>query len=1393
ELANNQTEVIGIPLVGKGFHFNEFKSTILGGKLNYEPAKNPDYYVRALTLVTDINLTMKSSPNEVLVWATSMDKATPVKNAPVFLYTNSGVKVVGSRTDDNGIAYFKLTPEMSAKLNQKAIDSYTNYSYGFFAFVENKDDFSFVWSGDNEGLQKYRFGINLPSVDPDIIYHTVLEKNLLRPNETINAKIVYRKLEDLGLSIPKITLPKKVQIKNTLNDDKFLVSVKWDKANGTGTFSWKIPQDAVLGYYGISFPQDGDDSSTSDSGDDGGGYDNRSPQIGGFSVEEFKVPNITAQLSAKSTPWINQSSAELEFSARYFSGGPAAQLPFKVRYSLSKTGLYINDEDYSDFTWQDGQVEEGVTKYGSNRAENNQPQVNQFDLKLDQYGFQKINLSHLKYSNSPQNAVVSVEYKDANGDIQTMTRSYPLYSSPYLVGVKSESWYQTAKSFSFDAALLDLKQKPVAGKKITLNMYKVDNFSTRKKLLGGFYSYESFQEVKKVLELCSSVTDSQGKIHCHGSNESLAGEYLVAASYKDDNGTTISTKLSTYLSGGEYWYGGGDSDRMDLIPTKKSYEPNETAEFQVRGPITEGQMLVTVERKGILSQSVQPFDQKNPTIKIQIKPEWTPNIVVSAVLIRGRVDAPIKGLLDLGKPSLKMGMASIKIGIKKHILKVHVKTDKEIYTPREDIKANIEVLDQDNKPVNGEIALAAIDEGLLALRDNSTWNLLEALIQPRAHSVDTAYILSHVLGKRTLGLKAVPTGGDGAGNSARELFDTSLFWNAKIKVKNGLAQVNFKAKDSLSAFKIVAIAQAGAEQFGTGNSSIKIKKDIQIYPSLALAVRNNDNYSAKFSVRNATDKKVKLTASLKLGDAVLGEKDLSLEANQSAELAWPVQAPPFGTEQKFEMTVKQGAKIEDLLKIKQPIQSLWTERSFGASLQQNSKISIPITEPKGATHSEVELTAIPSLATELPGVKKFWDNYPFDCFEQRLSKAISLNSEKLFNDLMKISSLYADSNGLIKFYPQSRSGSVFLTNYVLQITHYKKWNLDEKLRDNALSALGKFFNGTLIDDEWFDKTYLKQMRLETLDTLNLYSKINNEQYDSLDIKLELLNNNDLAHAISILSNPDSSKKHTELLAQSLQILKSRTIATSSRLSLRDSLGSQLSWMYINDDITFSKVILNVIDKPEFKDDAGKLILSFIDLAKQGFWYNTMANAWAQVTLYRYKDLFEKEDVNGDIKWGITDKTESSAIKNKTVKKRFEFKGDNTASAEFKGQGTPWWNVLILSNPPTTQDINHGINVEKTWTPVEVKNKDVKTIGDIWKVTIKLKSKSEFQWLAVRDPLVPGAMIIDESYNSFSEKKAIEYRFYESWFGTDERIYTYQIRLNQAGTFNLPSTRAEAMY
>ena len=105
--------------------------------------------------------------------------------------------------------------------------------------------------------------------------------------------------------------------------------------------------------------------------------------------------------------------------------------------------------------------------------------------------------------------------------------------------------------------------------------------------------------------------------------------------------------------------------------------------------------------------------------------------------------------------------------------------------------------------------LAAIDEALLELQHNDSWDLLPAMLQRRSYGVQTATAQLQVVGKRHYGRKAMPPGGGGGRALTRELLDTLLLWQPAVVLDaNGSAQVEVPLNDALSGFRIVAVARS---------------------------------------------------------------------------------------------------------------------------------------------------------------------------------------------------------------------------------------------------------------------------------------------------------------------------------------------------------------------------------------------------------------------------------------------------------------------------------------------------------------------------------------------------------------------------------------------------------
>src|SRR5262249_60112108 len=94
------------------------------------------------------------------------------------------------------------------------------------------------------------------------------------------------------------------------------------------------------------------------------------------------------------------------------------------------------------------------------------------------------------------------------------------------------------------------------------------------------------------------TTDALGRMPCAGKT-SASGQLVLQARIQDDAGHAVAAHQDVWVAGSEeWWFDVRDSDRIDVLPEQKRYEPGQTARLQVRMPFREATALVTVERQG---------------------------------------------------------------------------------------------------------------------------------------------------------------------------------------------------------------------------------------------------------------------------------------------------------------------------------------------------------------------------------------------------------------------------------------------------------------------------------------------------------------------------------------------------------------------------------------------------------------------------------------------------------------------------------------------------------------------------------------------------------------------------------------------------------------------------
>ncbi|MDA8082393.1 MAG: MG2 domain-containing protein [Nitrospiraceae bacterium] len=1425
-------EVVGMPLKESGLYVVELESLILGKALL--DSQKP-MYVPTAALVTNLSAHFKWGRESSLVWVTTLEKGEPVKDAAISVRDCKGKLIWEGRTDSGGIA--KISKQLPSEQDLRQCQTPINYeeasealkgiNRGLFVFARAGGDMTFVHSGWSEGIEPWRFNMPSAGEETPFVAHTVLDRSLVRAGDTLHMKHIMRRHGSSGFLSPKRSdLPDTVVIRHSGSEQEYEFRLKWD-GRGAAETTWKIPKEAGLGRYTITLQKK---KSTRERGKKPG-QEEESPRTwesGSFRVEEFRVPLMKALIQPLNTPLINTPKAEMDLLVSYLSGGGAKGAEVKLRSQVQPK--FVSFSDYDNFVFSNGEVKEEKVRYSrSDEQEDAQPdqrkKVLSRDLTLDSRGGLRTVIDNLPAVTQPQDILAELEFRDPNGEIQTVSQRIPLWPASLVIGIKPDSWTSSKDDFRFQVAVLDLSGKPLPGKDVKVDLFQRRSFSHRKRLVGGFYAYENTSETKKIGGICEGRTDARGLLFC-AAKSPVSGNAILQAYAADAAGNRSVAHRDVWIVGkGEWWFDVENHDRIDLIPEKKKYEPGETAKFQVRMPFREATALVTVEREGIIETYVRKISGRHPVLSVPVKGNYAPNVFVSALLVRGRVSGvQPTAMVDLGKPAYKLGLAEISVGWKAFELKVGVTPERELYKVREKARVKVSVRRADGKmpPKGSEVAIAAVDEGLLELMPNQSWKLLDAMMGRRGYEVQTSTAQMQVVGKRHYGLKAQPHGGGGGRQSTRELFDTLLLWKGTVRLnEKGEADVEIPLNDSLTSFRIVAIATGGQDLFGTGHASIRTSQDLMVLSGVPQVVREGDSFRAGFTVRNASSRKMDIEMKAAVLDPSRRELDTvtrSLAAGESQDIGWDITVPTGVSSLAYEVTASEkGGEGRDTIRVKQKVVEAIPVRTFQATLMQIDRpFELEVERPVDAIPGKggLHITLRPKIAESLGGVTTYMRQYPFTCMEQKVSRAVSLRDESLWKQIVAELPSYMDSDGLVKFFPLMTYGSDALTSYILSIADEAGWTIPDPVRTNMENGLKGFIEGKVVRYSSLATADLSIRKLAAVEALSRTGIAEAGMLASISIEPNLWPTSAVLDWTNILRRMKDLPDRDRRAKEASQILRSRMNFQGTTLGFSTERSDGLWWLMLSVDVNAVKSILALLDSGEWQADIPRIVRGALGRQHRGAWDLTTANAWGVLAFEKFSKKFEATPVSGVTTAMLDSRTESVDWSKKEKVSGLDFAWPDKKerlAVDHHGSGRPWLMIQGLAAIPLKEPLSTGYRIKKTVVPVEQANAGRWTRGDVVRVRLELESQADMTWVVVSDPVPAGAMILgtglgrDSQIMTSGEKRegwvwpAFEERSFEAFRAYYEYVpkgtwtVEYTFRLNNSGTFNLPPTRVEAMY
>ncbi len=984
-----------------------------------------------LVQVTDLAMSAKVSRHGSLVWVTRLSNGKPVPGARVEVYRpGSGAPLI-KQADKDGIARIDAR-ELAPNLASNGRDA-----RAVFIASEGED-----WTARpiSDFLDAWRLDVPLDLSGELRAYGLLFtERGLYRPGDSVQLKGLVRRHTRTGNAVEagrSLTL-----VVEDPEGEK--ITTKVVKTTRFGSFDAKIrlPRSASLGRYRV-YSQGLGDGQLSES----------------FEVAEYRPAEFKVGVESNQPSYVRGDKANWVVRGDFLFGAPMSAA--KTRYNVGRARTYFAPPDSDGFA-----TDPGAYFADAEDADLDHSVLESAEKKLDGEG--KLELSaklSMDGQRGPELVTAEAEVTDLSRQAQSGSTSAIVHPATFYVGIEylKDFFVQAPGKTAPRIVAFSPKGKRLPGKRVSLELTR-RRWSIARQDVGGSRLHSVSKPVDTVVARCE-VTTGAAPVGC-SLDVPEGGYYIVSAKSKDERGNAVSAALTFYGigKGGMHW-GDGDQRKLDLALNKKEYKVGERARVLVKNPFPEAEALITVERAGVYRAERRILRGGTPVVEVDVSADLLPNAFVSVLLTRGRTSKPKPGKPDVGAPDFRIGYAEIAVNAEARRLAVKVTPSATELKPGAKVDVSILTTNAAGKPQAAEVALYAVDEGVLSLVGYKTPDPLPVFTSPRALQVATIESREALarLGLDDLGAlgldKGLDGGGGGESSGARKDFRQSAYFNPAVHTDAaGRAKVSFKLPDSLTTYRLMAVAATLDDRYGFGESRVITSKKLMARPALPRFLRTGDQASAGVIVtsKGAADENATVTAKVR-GVEISGEttKRVQLPKGGSVEVRFPLRATRAG-KATFGFMVRAGAE-HDAVEVVREVQVPAVMESVALYGQTEGARGEKLGDLSGMRRDagELQLSVASTALVGLGGGIEQLIEYPYGCTEQLSSRLLPLLP---LADLAKDFSLPLPKNtkqiaaktvaelltrqrgdGGFGFWPESQESSPWVSAYALWTLHHAK-------------------------------------------------------------------------------------------------------------------------------------------------------------------------------------------------------------------------------------------------------------------------------------------------------------------------------------------------------------------
>lgn len=822
---------------------------------------------QAIVQLTDLGLLTKTGEKSTWVWVFSHTSARPLSGVMVSLRSDENVVLEEAMTDADGLARFGkpdsagwVLAEIGGDLHAERLGDHAVPMWSFH-----------LPGGWDDG--------------PDTRLFAFTDREAFRPGETLHLKLLARTWQDERWKFPTNQV---VQL--LISGPRGDTAVRTNLAlgpTGSADWTWSVPS-GTRGTYQAHFECGS------------GRFEHQ------FEVRDFQPAAFEVSLAPKPS-YGPGDLIVVPFAARYLFG-------HNLQHARLLWGARAEDFAFAPPGWTSFTFCQNSRDWRFLESQGNPGQVNADGLvDLDPTTTRLITpeLPMNPVAPQPQRVQLTAEVTDLNQQTIASHREFVRHSSAFYLGFRwlhgDETVLATNAPLSFQLVAVRADGQPwPAVVEAKSRLRRIEWKSVAMQRAGRVIGYQNeaeFHDLDERTVRTQPVVRTGEQWATTDSAEAASfpalaepGQYLLEFTARDEAGFTAMTTVEFHITGDGHlaWHRRNGAE-VELVRDKATHIAGDTATLLVKSPF-DATALVTVEREDVRRAFTVPLRGNTPAIQVPIGTNDSPNVFVSVALVRGSQGNPHA----FPMPEWRVGYDTLSVPPEHNRLRVNVTTGAAVVRPGENVTVRATVRDATNDPVSGaEVTLYAVDEGYLVLKGTEAPQPFDAFTAPRRLGVTTTMSLPGLLPEdpefRSFDNKGHVAGGGGRSVPPRRNMIPCPLWNVSLWTdKNGEVTASFMAPDSLTRYRVVAVATHGPCDMGTGVQAFEVRKTLMIESAMPRFAHVGDRLLARALVFNHSPRPLSARVGLVPGtNAVfaltnIGPVTINLPAEGTAVVEFPV-------------------------------------------------------------------------------------------------------------------------------------------------------------------------------------------------------------------------------------------------------------------------------------------------------------------------------------------------------------------------------------------------------------------------------------------------------------------------------------------------------------------------